>query len=315
MRKQELIDHLLSCGWTANNANLAAESGHIDYDLSLETWKESFVGTFLTDKPNLSHVLDHICKGLKRPIPNWFDITAQRMKTLKNYLSSTRSANTTKTYLAYVKAVLNLNADKIKADARSLSVATKAKKEPSQHIALTEAELELIHRYQPRTQTEADVKRDFMIEAYCGARNSDAKELTEANIDETGEWLVYVSQKTLTKTTVPLHRNILGYIRQPKSKEHNRKVVIDTIQRICFRVGITKKVELFVGGELQNKPKYRFVGSHTARRSFATQLAVRGVPIAMIAKFMGHASPDMTMRYICMETGSLTPNVRKFFQG
>ena len=315
MRKEELQKHLRSCGWSEKNIDRVLKSGRIDFSLSLSEWRETFVGTFLGDHPDLLHILNHACKGLGMDIPTWEDITPQRLKTLKNYLSTVVSLNSARTYLANVKATFSLNAEKIKADARSLSVATKAKKEPSQHIALTEAELELIHRYQPRTQTEADVKRDFMIEAYCGARNSDAKELTEANIDETGEWLVYVSQKTLTKTTVPLHRNILGYIRQPKSKEHNRKVVIDTIQRICFRVGITKKVELFVGGELQNKPKYRFVGSHTARRSFATQLAVRGVPIAMIAKFMGHASPDMTMRYICMETEHITPNVRKFFQG
>lgn len=312
MRKQELIDHLLSCGWTANNANLAAESGHIDYDLSLETWKESFVGTFLTDKPNLSHVLDHICKGLKRPIPNWFDITAQRMKTLKNYLTSTRSANTTKTYLAYVKAVLNLNADKVDDNVtRQLKSATKLHREPSQHIALTEEEIELIHRYQPKNQTEADVKRDFLIEAYTGARNSDAKRLTVKNVD--GDFITYVSQKTKVKTTVPLHRNLLQYLKQPKGKEHARKVIIDVMQRICKAVGITSELEMFVAGKTQNKPRYAFVGSHTARRSFASQLAVRGVPVAIIAKFMGHTSPDMTMRYICLETDTLSQDVKAFF--
>ena len=312
MRKKELQKHLLKCGWYQTGVNNVLKSKHINWDLPLETWKETFVGAFLTDKPNLLHVLDHICTGLNLNIPNWDDISAQKLKALKNYLTSQKSANTTKTYLAYIKAVLNLNADKVDGTVSSqLKSATKLQREPSQHIALTEEEIEMIHRYQPKSKTEADVKRDFLIEAYTGARNSDAKNLTERNID--GEFITYVSQKTKVKTTVPLHRNLLQYLRQPKSGEHARKVIIDVMQRICKAVGIDEMTEMFVAGKTQFKPRYEFVGSHTARRSFASQLAVRGVPVAIIAKFMGHTSPDMTMRYICLETDSLSDDVRNFF--
>lgn len=312
MTKEQLKEHLLDCGWYATSVNNVLQSKHIDWNLSLETWKETFVGAFLTDKPNLLHVLDHLCDGMHKNIPEWNDISAQKIKALKTYLTTKKSANTTKTYLAYIKSVLNLNADKVDDNVtRQLKAATKLHREPSQHIALTEEEIELIHRYQPKSKTEADVKRDFLIEAYTGARNSDAKSLTERNID--GEYIVYVSQKTKVKTTVPLHRNLLQYLRQPKSGEHARKVIIDVMQRICKAVGIDEMTEMFVAGKTQYKPRYEFVGSHTARRSFASQLAVRGVPVAIIAKFMGHTSADMTMRYICLETDNLSDDIRNFF--
>lgn len=312
MEKSKLKDFLISNGWNSRQAENFVNSPNADLSVTLKKWRESLVGSICTEHPNSGHIIAHMAKAIGKDIPQWKDTSPASMRTLRNYLTTKVTANSAKVYLAYIKATLNLNGDKALTTGGQLTSATKTKQTPVQNVALTEEELERIHRYKPRSQTEADIKREFMIEAYCGARNSDVQDFTEGNIHD--KWLVYVSKKTKTKTSVPVHRNLIDYIRQPKGREHSRKVIVQTIQRICRNVGISQVLELFSKGKIQCKPKYEYVGSHTARRSFASQLALRGVPLPVISGFMGHSSPEMTQRYICIQPESISPDVQAFFQ-
>jgi integrase len=50
----------------------------------------------------------------------------------------------------------------------------------------------------------------------------------------------------------------------------------------------------------------RLIGWHVARHTFASHLAMRGVPIKAVQELLGHASIEMTMRY-----AHLSPDVRR----
>ena len=72
-----------------------------------------------------------------------------------------------------------------------------------------------------------------------------------------------------------------------------------------------------MSGKEQSGKKFRFVTSHTGRRSFATNLLKKGVPIEQIAIMMGHISggkPNVTMtqRYIVGETEINSETMRLF---
>ncbi len=311
MNRKEITDWLIQSGWKPSMAESVIKSGHIDMSIDISEWKKTFVGAICSEHKNSAHIVRYLSQSIGKDIPQWEDITAQSMRAVRNYMETCVTVNSARTYLAIIKATINLN-DKAGISGQQLKNAVKTKQMPVQNVSLSEEELQLIHSYMPTSQTERDIKREFMIEAYCGARNSDVENLTERNVTD-GKWLTYVSQKTKTKTCVPVHRNLMEYLRQGYGKKHSRKVIIETLQRICKRVGITQPVEIFNRGEMRCLPKYKFVGSHTARRSFASQLALRGIPLAVISKFMGHSSPDMTMRYICIETENISPDVQAFF--
>lgn len=62
------------------------------------------------------------------------------------------------------------------------------------------------------------------------------------------------------------------------------------------------------------RKKYELVGSHTARRSGATELARRDVPIATISKLMNHTNTLITSRYIFADTRNLGEEAMSFFK-
>lgn len=70
--------------------------------------------------------------------------------------------------------------------------------------------------------------------------------------------------------------------------DHTNKALYTALDRITQRAGI------------------RHIGWHTLRHTFASQLSMSGVPIAVIRELLGHSDINMTMRY-----AHLSPSVLK----
>ena len=174
------------------------------------------------------------------------------------------------------------------------------------------SEIALIEAYRPKTEKEKWVKAQFLCEYYCLARSSDIRQLTPENIQ--GDFITYVSQKTKVATTVPLHKNFIKYFKQ-RGQTLDRASYNRIIKRICMKCGINEEVKLFYHGKVQIRKKYELVGSHTARRSGATELAKRDVPIATISRLMNHTNTLITSRYIFADTRNLGEEAMSFFTG
>ena len=243
----------------------------------------------------------------------WEDITIRNLAKIREYMESIVAANTVVTYCAFIKAFLAQfsDTDLIPKDYKS---ALKVKKKtPSEHVTLNEEEIALIEQYEPRSQGESDVKAQFLCEYYSLARSSDINKFTAENIDEEKGIITYIAQKTKKKAIVPLHRNFLHYFNL-RGKQRTRGFYNYTIQKICRNCGINAKTSRYYRGHEEILPKWAFVGSHTARRSGATNLAKRGVPIPTIAKMMSHGQDyQMTQRYIWIEEIQLDAAGEAFF--
>lgn len=308
MTQQQLSDFLTTRGWGITAAVRFYNHTLLDRKAPMAEWRHSLVGAFCARHTGVG-ALVHLQRFLGK-IPTWKDLTKPNIADFRDYLLRQVARNSASAYLHQLMALMGVYEELV--PAANFRTAMQLRGEPSQHVALTEDEVELIHRYIPRSAVEADIKRSFMLECMCGARSCDIATLSPDNIR--GGWLTYVSQKTKTETSVPVHKHLMEYLLTPVHKaQYFRSVVNTTIKRICRNCGITSQVKLFTHGKWVTKPKCELVGSHTARRSFATQLAMRNVPVPTISKLMGHSDVKMTSKYICLDSRNIGDEAMAFF--
>lgn len=274
---------------------------------------QSFETEFLNEHPTKVFILKPMREALGKSAVEWQDLTTLNLSHIRECFLSRVSPNTAFWYFAVLKAFLAKYCDEGIVPCKNPAAQLKAKKVPSQHIALTEEEIERFDRYEPQTDCERNAKIIFMRGCYTGARSSDCKLFTPDIIR--GDHIAYVSVKTKTEVVQPLHRKLVKYLNVQPSKSHQANALNAAIQRICKAIGITEEVQLYVGGRLQRGPKWKFVTLHSARRSFISCLALRDVPISLISKMAGHSSTSMTDRYICVDTANPGNRALAFFNG
>lgn len=280
----------------------------------------SFEKIFKQHSPKYAFLLPRMREAIGVKEVTFDDINSTNIGLFKEYMSDDVTTNSLKTYMAVISSVVNQLADDGLVRRINLKVVSRVKATPSENIALTEEEIKRIEQYydrlltQPKHQVEKDVLTIFLMECVTGARNSDCYNITEENIRD-GK-LVYVSKKTKQKSVMPVHPRLRLYLANKPKKEYERKTASRILKQTAERCGINEKVSLFYHGKLVNKPKSFFVSTHTGRRSFATILAKKGVPITEICQFMNHKNNiNMTMRYIVADADSVSPEAMSFFNG
>lgn len=275
---------------------------------------QSFETEFLNEHPTKVFILKPMREALGKSAVDWQDLTTLNLSRIREHFLSQVSPNTAFWYFAVLKAFLARYSDEGIIPCKNPAAQLKAKKVPSQHIALTEEEIERFDKYEPQTDCERDAKILFMRGCYTGARSSDCKLFTPDIIR--GDHIAYVSVKTKTEVVQPLHRKLVKYLEVQPSKPHQANALNAAIQRICKAIGITEEVQLYVGGRLQKGPKWKFVGMHSSRRSYCSNLALRGAPVEVIAKLAGHRNSTLTSStYIVVDTKRLNDVTMAFFNG
>lgn len=263
-------------------------------------------------KPDYIHLLRFMREAIGVEAIEWDDITTLNLSRIRDYLCEKMASNSARTYLAVIKAFLARYADEGIIPCKNPAKELKAKKEPSQHVALTEEEVLMWDKYEPVNDCERDVKIIFMRGCLTGARSSDCKRLSMDNIRDGA--LVYVSQKTKTEVKQPVHHLLPKYLQEQPKKEHSQSAINKVISRVCRKLGMTEEISLFVGGKLKKGPKYEFISAHSSRRSFVTNMALRNVAVPVIGMLAGQKNVSTTMRYICVGYNNLEDKALAFFQ-
>lgn len=291
----------------------AINSGYFDtWEEDPRQWKHTFAGAFIWKHHDRVMIVD-LLKSFVGHIPQWEDLTDDVLRDLVDELmDGSRKQSSVRTMCAELKAILNANKRKIPSE-DYMNILT-IKNVASQAVYLTKAEVELFLSYRCITPLEHYVHHCFCIELLTGARLVDASRLTVHNCDIDTNMLSYVPQKTPgIVVNVPVDerhglRTILADV--PQRKECSRDTFNDTARRICRELGINTICTI----NNVTAEKWKFVSSHTARRSFATNLYLAGISIEDIALMMGHGKNiETTKRYICAER-TLNPSVMSYFQ-
>ena len=171
-------------------------------------------------------------------------------------------------------------------------------------IYLTETDLTRLYNLKLTNTPGLDKARDlFLIGCYTGLRFSDFMHLRPENIK--GRILTRNTLKTSERVSIPLNSKVLAIVAKyngvPPRPISNQRLN-DHLKELCQRAGLTERVEISKtrGGsnETRYPEKWELVGTHTARRSFATNAYLAKVPPVAIMKITGHRSEKMLLRYI-----------------
>lgn len=310
-------DDLVSLTWEQKKRFRAAINyGYFDnFEDNPRAWRHTLVGALLRKYPERCSTLNRL-RDIVGHIPTWEDMTDETLRDFVDDTMDAVAASSARTICAQLKAVLNENKRKIPSEefVRILSI----KGEASQAVYLTREEMQRIIAYKPKTRLERYVRRNFLIEFMTGARRCDAERLTITHCDPETGTLSYVPKKTPgIVVTVPVDERLR--LRDLLSDEIKRHVTTGSfngvLRHICKQCQINDECTIRRSGKVVTAPKWQLVSSHTARRSFATNLYLAGISLEDVALLMGHGkNVETTKRYICADR-KLSSNVMAYFRG
>jgi integrase len=177
-------------------------------------------------------------------------------------------------------------------------------------VFLTDREIIKLYEYDLSKEKHLEAVRDlFVFGCYVGLRYSDFSTVRAENIiqledhdtQEKEYFLKMITQKTQEPVIIPLAPTVLTIFdkyqhspnKLPKAISNQKFNV--SIKEVCRRAGFTEK------GRLINEPGFELwqcISSHTARRSFATNLYLQGFPVIDLMKITGHRTERAFLKYI-----------------
>lgn len=179
------------------------------------------------------------------------------------------------------------------------------------HPYLCEEELLKIEKL-VLNDSELDTARDiFLLGCNTGLRIGDLLKLLKKPemYNYSGRYFFKIKQcKTLNLVVIPINNVVKSIIEKRNGvlpKYVHQNVVNKHIKSICKRAMINDNFTYLrtVGGvEVEfSAPKYKFICTHTARRSFCTNAYNSGMPPHDIMAISGHKKEDTFYKYIKVE--------------
>jgi integrase len=277
----------------------------------METLREAFKARY----PNYSDSILNRFEKITHEKATWENMTKVNLDKFANGMLRQTARSSAKTYCSMLKSVLNLYSDEIELP-RGFNEILTIKKDVSQHVYLTEDEVQKIILYDPKNDTERAIRNQFALGCLTGARHSDYIMFTEENIF--GNTLRYVSKKTRIQADIPAAPAVKRIIKENQAYgfvglEYTLSYFNRIIRDICKNVGITEPIKLYQGGKYVEGEKWTFVSSHTARRTAATLLYLKGIDVYQISKLLGHSAIEQTERYICVSLMENNPQLKEFY--
>ncbi len=226
-------------------------------------------------------------------------------KNSKSKSVTALSINTIGTRIKILKTLLN------EAVGMGISVPSDFKKksfkkpnEETTSIYLNLSELTLLYNITGLPLYLEQVRDIFIIGCYTGLHFSDLTQISKKNILD-NDTVKIISQKTNKKIVVPLHpkvRKILEKYNYKLPQPPSNQKFNDYIKLVAEMAKVNEpvKIERNRGDRNINQmtEKYNLVTSQTARRSFATNAFLMGVPINSIIRITGHKTESSFLKYI-----------------
>jgi site-specific recombinase XerD len=196
------------------------------------------------------------------------------------------------------------------------------------NIYLDETELQSLAELNLTAIPYLDRVRDqFLVLAWTGQRFSDLDQLVKDNILEDGLCKRFIIKQTKTSETVeipilPQVQAILDKYNYKMPRVIDNQVFNRFIKEVARMAGINSKVKIShteqkkdgTAGEVtRTYEKWEKVASHTGRRSFVTNLFMRGIDVLEIMRISGHRDISVFKDYIKASRSENANSVYKQF--
>jgi len=177
-------------------------------------------------------------------------------------------------------------------------------------FALTFDELETLYSLELSENPRLERVRDLLvIGCYTGLRFSDFTSIRPEHIsEEDGQhFLTITTQKNTQKVTIPLFPEAETLLRKynfqtPKISNQKANVYLKELGQMA---GLNTPLAIVrtVAGKREETVKLQWekLTTHVARRSFATNFYLLGVPAIMLMKITGHTTETQFMNYIAVD--------------
>lgn len=195
--------------------------------------------------------------------------------------------------------------------------------EDTESIYLNEKEIEKLFHLDLSKNPRLEKVRDlWVVGAWTGLRFSDFSQIRKENIKD--GFINIRTQKTDEQISVPIHPMVKSIMKKYDGKFENSLPPAIANQNMNYYL---KEIGQLAGFDdtfvhtrtlgkkrvQQTFKKYELLVTHTARRSFATNLYLAGFPAISIMKITGHRTEKAFLRYIKVKPMENAMKLKEFW--
>jgi integrase len=167
-------------------------------------------------------------------------------------------------------------------------------------------EITRMYYFKGLTRFQKEVLDHFILGCLTGLRYSDYSRLNESNFIKDINQISIKTKKTGIIVTIPMHRFVREILKKYNYNLPKPRCIAyfnKAIKEICKKIGFNEMIlwERTVGTKVvsEMRPKWQMVSSHTARRSFGTNMFLqKDIPTYRIMMITGHRSEKSFFKYI-----------------
>jgi site-specific recombinase XerD len=293
---------------------------------------ESYISTVAKKESTLKgyrNTFKHLVnfKNLKKRKFDFEDINLDFYDEFNNYLSQKMGfkINTIGKQFKNIKVFLNEASERgytTNNDYRNRKF--KVLSEEVDSVYLNEKEIECLFNLDLTENPRLDRVRDlFIVGCYTGLRFSDFSTITAANISNG-----YIKIKTIKMNkpvVIPIHKFVARIMRKYEDEYENslppalsNQKMNEYLKEIGILAELTEKVQVshFIRGKRVDNVflKSQLISTHTARRSFATNLYLADFPTISIMAITGHKTERAFLKYIKVTPEQHAQKLQKFWE-
>jgi site-specific recombinase XerD len=238
-------------------------------------------------------------------------VTADTLSKLQDYfyLEANVVTQTASKYIELFKMFLNWALQNGYTDNRKFQTFKSIKQPDTLKVILTKEDIVKIKAAKlGRFDSLKNVRELLVLSTLTGLRYSDYSRIAQEHIKvaENGQKILIIRQeKTGDFVELPLTKEaekiitrlLIGKLHSISNQKMNKYV-----KELCKIAGVDElfEVHTFKGKMKVSKhvPKYELVTTHTGRRTFATNLLLKGIPAHVVMRFTGHKDYKSFAKYV-----------------